>query len=80
MFVRLCFLATDVLMAEYNWTSIEDLQRFRQLELVSDSLWELVIGWPALARDTVGKQLIRAVDSVGANLVEGDGRFHHKEN
>jgi four helix bundle protein len=27
------------------------------------------------ARDTVGKQLVRATDSVGANLVEGDGRF-----
>ena len=27
-----------------------------------------------LARDTVGKQLIRVADSIGANLAEGSGR------
>jgi hypothetical protein len=27
-----------------------------------------------LARDTVGKQLVRAVDSIGANIAEGSGR------
>jgi len=31
-------------------------------------------------KDTIGKQLIRAVDSVAANLSEGFGRFFYKEN
>lgn len=34
----------------------------------------LVSGWPVFAQNTVGVQLCRAVDSIGANLVEGDGR------
>ena len=29
--------------------------------------------------DTIGKQLVRAVESVAANLSEGFGRFHFKE-
>jgi len=31
------------------------------------------------AGDTMGKQLIRAIDSVAANLSEGFGRYHYKE-
>ncbi|GAB4464478.1 MAG: hypothetical protein OHK0029_34520 [Armatimonadaceae bacterium] len=35
----------------------------------------MVLDWNALAQDTVGKQLIRAADSVGANMAEGAGRY-----
>ena len=31
-------------------------------------------------RDTVGKQLVRAVDSIGANIAEGEGRRSFQEN
>jgi len=30
--------------------------------------------------DTLGKQFVRAADSVAANLSEGFGRFYYKEN
>ena len=36
--------------------------------------------WPNLARDTVGKQVIRAADSFGANIAEGEGRGAFKDN
>jgi four helix bundle protein len=32
--------------------------------------------WDNFAKDTVGKQLVRAADSVGANIAEGGGRYH----
>ena len=35
--------------------------------------WYIVIGWNYFEKDTFRKQLIRAVDSVAANLSEGDG-------
>ena len=35
----------------------------------------IVTRWSPVAIDTVGKQLIRAADRVGATLVEGDGRY-----
>jgi four helix bundle protein len=38
-----------------------------------------VVGWNYFEKDTVGKQLVRAVDSVAANLSEGFGRYHYKE-
>ena len=30
--------------------------------------------WDNFARDTVGKQLVRAADGIGANIAEGSGR------
>ncbi|MDB5145629.1 MAG: four helix bundle protein [Mucilaginibacter sp.] len=30
--------------------------------------------------DTVGKQIVRSADSIGANIAEGYGRYHYKEN
>ncbi|MGH7900375.1 MAG: four helix bundle protein [Thermodesulfobacteriota bacterium] len=42
--------------------------------------WNMVIEWDYFAKDTVGKQLIKAADSVAANLSEGFGRFYFKEN
>ena len=36
--------------------------------------------WNSLARDTVGKQLIRAADGIGANIAEGAGRGSFQDN
>jgi four helix bundle protein len=49
-------------------------------EQLADAVWEIAGSWPVLARDTVGKQIIRAVDSVGANIAEGCGRGSYAEN
>lgn len=35
--------------------------------------------WDYFSKDTIGKQLVKAVDSVAANLSEGFGRYHYKE-
>ena len=46
---------------------------------MGEKVWSLVAGWNYFAKDTIGKQLVRAVDSVAANLSEGFGRYHYKE-
>lgn len=46
----------------------------RRLRQLSNKVWRLVNEWPAFAKQTTGQQLVRCVDSIGANLVEGDGR------
>jgi len=43
------------------------------------SVWEIVKVWDYFNKDTIGKQLVRSVDSIGANLSEGLGRYHYKE-
>jgi four helix bundle protein len=56
-------------------TPMERMEVFLRYVEVADWAWNIVQNWPPLARDTVGKQLVRAADSVGANLVEGDARY-----
>jgi four helix bundle protein len=56
-------------------TPIEQLEVFRLYEEVATWSWDQVQRWSPYARKVVGEQLVRAADSVGANLVEGDGRY-----
>lgn len=58
----------------------EELQVFQLSEQLADEIWNLVIQWGNFEKDTVGKQLIRAADSIGANIAEGAGRVTKKEN
>jgi four helix bundle protein len=57
-----------------EYTAIEDMTFFAKLEEVSDEVFGAVTKWSPLAQETVGKQLVKSFDSLGANLVEGDGR------
>jgi four helix bundle protein len=58
----------------------ENLEVYRLAERIADDVWDIVARWKNLAKDTVGKQLIRSADSIGANLAEGEGRYHYKDN
>ncbi|HEV8588552.1 MAG TPA: four helix bundle protein [Pyrinomonadaceae bacterium] len=55
-------------------TNFEKLQVYQLSEKIADSIWNIVITWNPFARDTVGKQIVRAADSIGANIAEGSGR------
>jgi four helix bundle protein len=61
-------------------TNFENLRVYQLSEQLADTIWMVVKNWPALARDTVGKQLIRAADSIGANIAEGTGRGSFQDN
>ena len=55
-------------------TNFEKLQVYQLSEQIADSIWNIVITWNTFARDTVGKQIVRSADSIGANIAEGSGR------
>ena len=59
--------------------SLEDLRVYNKAMEIGERVWQDVGGWNYLEKDTIGKQLIRAVDSIAANLSEGYGRYHFKE-
>ena len=61
-------------------TNFEKLQVYQLSEKIADSIWNIVITWNSLAKDTVGKQIVRSADSIGANIAEGSGRGSHQDN
>jgi four helix bundle protein len=59
---------------------LEELQVYQLAMEIGEKIWKVVINWNYFEKDTVGRQLIKAADSVSANLSEGFGRFFYKEN
>jgi four helix bundle protein len=58
----------------------EELRVYQASEKLADEIWDIVIGWDAFARDTIGKQLVRSADSIGGNIAEGCGRGSFQDN
>ena len=59
---------------------LEELDVYQLAMEFAEGIWDIAINWSFLAQDTVGKQIIRSADSIAANIAEGYGRFHYKEN
>jgi four helix bundle protein len=58
---------------------LEDLEVYNLSMTLSDKVWDLVIIWEYFAKDTLGKQWVRASDSVSANISEGFGRNTYRD-
>jgi len=61
-------------------TNFEKLQVYQLSEQLADKIWNIVVEWDQFARDTVGKQIVRAADGIGANIAEGTGRGSFQDN
>ena len=58
---------------------LEEFKTYNLSMEIGEKVWTIVKGWNWFEKDTVGKQLVKAVDSIAANLSEGYGRYHYKE-
>ncbi|MFU8860317.1 MAG: four helix bundle protein [Cyclonatronaceae bacterium] len=58
---------------------LEEFNVYQMAMETGEEVWKIVIKWDYFAKDTIGKQFVRAMDSVAANLSEGLGRYHYKE-
>ena len=66
-------------MDNKKYLKLNDIEAYKKAFILSNQVWELVMTWEYFAKDTVGKQLVRAIDSISANIAEGFGRYHKKE-
>ena len=60
-------------------TDLSGLESYRMAESLAQVVWEIVDRWKPFERQTIGSQLVRAADSVGANIAESHGRFYFGE-
>ena len=56
-------------------TNFEKLRIYELSEELADRVWSIVRGWDHFTRATVGEQIVRSTDSIGANIAEGVGRW-----
>jgi four helix bundle protein len=61
-------------------TNFENLRVYTLSEELADSIWEIASRWDYFDRDTVGKQIVKSADIVGANIAEGTGRYGVQDN
>jgi four helix bundle protein len=61
-------------------THFENLQVYTLAERLADEIWDIVVGWDRFARYSLGNQIVRSVDSIGANIAEGSGRGSDADN
>lgn len=59
---------------------LEDLEVYKISMEIGDIAYEIVSGWDFFDKDSLGKQLVKAADSIALNISEGYGRFYYKEN
>ena len=60
--------------------SVTDLLIHKKAIELAEIAYSHVVKWSYFDKDTVGKQLIRSLDSIAANIAEGHGRYSFKEN
>ncbi len=61
-------------MEPKKFLQLNDIGDYKASFHLSNYVWDIVMTWDYLARDTIGKQFIRAIDSISANIAEGFGR------
>jgi four helix bundle protein len=60
--------------------SFQQLRVYQLAEKISNEIWFIVKKSSDFAKDTMGKQIVRSADSVGANIAEGHGRYSYQDN
>ena len=64
---------------EKNSLKLEDINAYKKAYRLSNRIWRIILKWGIFEKETIGKQYMRAVDSISANIAEGFGRYSKKD-
>ncbi len=59
---------------------LKDLRIYQLAMKLGEEVYAMVDVWPWFPKQTMGLQIVKAVDSIAANISEGYGRYSYKEN
>lgn len=62
-----------------KFLKLNDIDSYKIAFHLSNYVWDVVVCWDYFAQDTIGKQFVRAIDSISANVAEGFGRYGKKD-
>jgi len=64
----------------FRHLQLEELNIYKLADEISDDIWRVVSQWDSFSKNTLGEQIVRSADSMGANIAEGYGRYFFKDN
>jgi four helix bundle protein len=64
-------------MESKNFIELRNLEVYQLSRKLSKTAWEIFCRMDFMDKKHMGDQFLRSVDSVGANIAEGYGRFHY---
>ena len=62
-----------------KYLQLNDINAYKTAFNLSNFVWDVVIKWDYFAKNTVGEQFVKAMDSISANIAEGFGRYSKKD-
>ena len=68
-------ITNNQLLKKKQTAPLKELSVFKIADEISDYIWNLVLKWNYFAKKTIGNQIVRSADSIGANIAEGYGRY-----
>jgi four helix bundle protein len=68
-----------VIVPDKKYLKLNDIESYKIAFKLSNYVWDIIIKWDYFAKDTVGKQFVRAIDSISANIAQGFRRYSKKD-
>jgi four helix bundle protein len=67
-------------MKSQNYIALKNLEVYQSSRQLSTMAWKIFYRLNYEDKKHIGDQFLRSVDSIGANIAEGYGRFHYLDN